>query len=238
MTTRVVGRISSLFRYPVKSMALESVNSIAVDWNGLAGDRRWAFVRNSVVSSGFPWLTIRERADMWRYQPRFVDADNPDSSVTLVRTPAGAELDVVDPLLAAELGEGTRLIRQSRGIFDTMPLSLISTRTVDAIAHLSGAAIDVRRFRPNFVVEPMDDVDFVEDTWVGSTLQIGQMKMRVDKRDKRCVVVNVDPDTTQRDSSVLRAIAQERQSCLGVYGTTVQCGMVSIGDTVAIATWS
>jgi len=236
MPLRVVGRIASVFRYPVKSLALESVDSIEVDWNGLAGDRRWAFVRDSLVRSGFPWLTIRERPEMWKYQPWFAEPDRPDVSVTIVRTPTGEELDVVDPLLAAELGESVRVIKQSRGIFDTMPLSLISTRTVDAIAHLSGAPLDARRFRPNFLVEPIEDIDFVEDTWVGTALRIGSMTMRVDKRDKRCVVVNVDPDTTERDSSILRVIAQERQACLGVYGTTVEPGRVSVGDPVSIET--
>ncbi len=234
MTTRVVGRITSIFRYPVKSMALEPLESIDVDWNGIAGDRRWAFVQESLVRSGFPWLTIRERPDMWRYQPYFVEPKRPELSITIVRTPTGDELDVVDPALAAELGEEVRVLKQSRGIFDTMPLSLISTRTVDAIAHMSGAQVDVRRFRPNFLVDPIDDVDFVEDAWVGTALKIGAMTMRVDKRDKRCVVVNVDPDTTERDPSVLRVIAQERQACLGVYGTTVEPGRVSIGDTVTI----
>ena len=81
----------------------------------------------------------------------------------MVRTPTGDEFDVVDASLAAELGDGVRVLRQSRGIFDTLPLSLISTRTVDAIAHMSGAASDVRRLRPNFLVEPIYDRDFVED---------------------------------------------------------------------------
>lgn len=236
MPPRVVGQIASIFRYPVKSMALEPVDSVDVDWNGLAGDRRWAFVRDSLVRSGFPWLTIRERPEMWKYQPYFAEPDRPNVSVTIVRTPTGEELDVVDPRLAAELGDGVRVIKQNRGIFDTMPLSLISTRTVDAIAHLSGVPLDARRFRPNFLVEPIDDIDFVEDTWVGTALKIGSMTMRVDKRDKRCVMVNVDPDTTERDPSILRVIAQERQACLGVYGTTVEPGRVSVGDPVSIET--
>jgi hypothetical protein len=58
--------------------------------------------------------------------------------------------------------------------------------------------------------------------------------MRVDQRDKRCVMVNIDPVTMQRDSRILRAIARERQVCLGVYGSTVQPGTVAIGDAVVI----
>src|SRR5215216_4816472 len=120
---REVGRVAALFRYPVKSMGAESLDAIDVGWNGFAGDRRWAFVRDGLERSGFPWLTIRERPEMWHYQPRFADANDPEKSVTLVCSPNGDEYDVVDPLLADELGHGARVIRQSRGIFDTMPLS-------------------------------------------------------------------------------------------------------------------
>lgn len=234
MTSRVVGRISAVFRYPVKSMASEPLESVEVGWNGLTGDRRWAFAREALVRSNFPWLTIRECPDMWLYRPRFTEPQNPETSETIVTTPAGEELDVTDPALAAQLGGGVRVIRQGRGIFDTLPLSVITTRTVDAISAMTGARLDARRFRPNLLVETTDQVDYAEDAWVGSVLRIGEMQMRVDKRDKRCVMVNVDPDTTERDPAILRAIAQERQACLGVYGTTVKPGRVSIGDPVII----
>ena len=55
----VVGRVSGLWRYPVKSMAGEALAQADVSWHGFAGDRRWAFVRPGIVRSDFPWLTIR-----------------------------------------------------------------------------------------------------------------------------------------------------------------------------------
>ena len=169
---------------------------------------------------------------MWRYQPRFAEPEDPEKSATIVRTPNGDDLDVVDPLLAQELGHGARVIRQGRGIFDTMPLSLITTRTIAALGSSVGLDLDPRRFRPNLLVESIDGGDAPEDAWVGSVLQIGAMKMRVDKRDKRCVMINVDPVSTERDPSILRAVAQERQSCLGVYGNVVEPGRISLGDPV------
>ena len=229
---REIGRVSGVFRYLVKSMGSESLESIDVGWNGFAGDRRWAFVRGGMERSGFPWLTIRESPAMWRYQPRFAEPEDPEKSATIVRTPNGDDLDVVDPLLAQELGHGARVIRQGRGIFDTMPLSLITTRTIAALGSSVGLDLDPRRFRPNLLVESIDGGDAPEDAWVGSVLQIGAMKMRVDKRDKRCVMINVDPVSTERDPSILRAVAQERQSCLGVYGNVVEPGRVSLGDPV------
>lgn len=58
--------------------------------------------------------------------------------------------------------------------------------------------------------------------------------MRVDKRDGRCVVITIDPATTERNPAVLRAVAQERQGCLGVYGSTVEPGRVAVNDSVLI----
>ena len=65
---RPVGRVVGLWRYPVKSMAAEPLAEVDVSWHGFAGDRRWAFVRDGVPQSGFPWLTLRERADMSHYR--------------------------------------------------------------------------------------------------------------------------------------------------------------------------
>ncbi len=56
-----VGRVVGLWRYPVKSMAGEALKEAEVSWHGFAGDRRWAFIRDGMVNSGFPWLTLRER---------------------------------------------------------------------------------------------------------------------------------------------------------------------------------
>lgn len=63
-------------------------------------------------------------------------------------------------------------------------------------------------------------------------LTVGGLRMRVDMRDQRCVMINIDPLTTERNHAVLRAVAQQRQACLGVYGSTVQPGLVAIGAPV------
>lgn len=229
-----VGRVVALWRYPVKSMAAESLAEAEVSWFGLAGDRRWAFIRDGEVRSGAPWLTMRQRPDLNHYRPSFVEPDRPNASRTMVRTPAGNEFDVVDPALATELGGGVRVIKQDRGVFDSLPLSVITTQTVARIGALTGFELDVLRFRPNLLIEATSEEAFPEDAWVGCVLRIGGMRMRVDGRDKRCLVVNVDPVTARRDPAVLRAIAHERQVCLGVYGSTVQPGRIAVGDPVVM----
>ena len=232
----VLGRVVALWRYPVKSMAAEPLGSVEVGWHGLAGDRRWAFVRAGVERSGFPWLTIRERADMGHYRPRFTDPTQPDRSPVWVATPEGGDYEVVDPVLAAELGHGARIIKQDRGAFDTFPLSLLTTQTVAGLAGLVGHPLDPLRFRPNLFVEAAggaaEGAAAPENAWVGRVLQIGTLQMRVDKPDGRCAVVNVDPSTALSSPAVLRTIARERAACLGVYGSVVRPGRVAVGDTV------
>lgn len=234
VAARGVGRVAGLWRYPVKSMAAEALEWVDVGWNGMDGDRRWAFIRDGMVRSGFPWLTIRENPRMWGYQPQLANPARPNACVTLVRTPSGAELDVADPALAEELGHGARVLRHDRGVFDTAPLSLITTQTVRAMGEMVGAALHPLRFRPNLLVEAAGGEPFAEDGWVGAVLTVGGLRMRVDKRDQRCMVINVDPATTGRNAAVLRTVAQRRQACLGVYGTAVRPGRISVGDAVFI----
>jgi uncharacterized protein len=231
MTT--VGRVAGLWRYPVKSMAAEQLSDAEVSWQGLAGDRRWAFIRAGQERSGFPWLTIREQPELAHYRPRFADPDRPNGSLTLVRTPSGAEFDVADPALAAKLGPGVRVIKQQRGVFDEMPLSLISVQTLAGLGRLLGASLTAVRFRPNLLIDAAAG-DFPEDAWVDRVLRIGGLRMRVDQRDQRCVMTTIDPETLERNPAVLRAIARERDSYLGVYGSTVEPGLVAVGDPVEL----
>jgi uncharacterized protein YcbX len=232
MQPELLGRVVALFRYPVKSMAGESLEEVEVGWNGLIGDRRWAFVRGGLVRSGFPWLTIRESPRMWHYQPRFADETDPEKSMTLVRTPDGDDFEIVDPALAQQLGHDSHVIKQSRGIFDDMPLSLITTQTIASLEARVGTDLEPRRFRPNLVIESANGGDAPENEWIGEVLQIGEMQMRVDQRDKRCVMINVDPVTTEKNPLVLRTVAQEQDKCLGVYGTIVRPGLITVGSPV------
>ena len=227
------GSVAQLWRYPVKSMAGEHLESVDVSWHGLAGDRRWGFVREGREHGGFPWLTIRDRPDMARYQPRLADPARPDRSPVVVTTAPGIELDVADPALAAELG--ARALKLDRGAFDALPLSLVTTQSVAALGTLAGRPLTVGRFRPNLLVDAGGD-GFPEEAWVGCTLRVGEALLRVDRRDRRCDVDDVDPATGERDPDpvVLRAITRHRRAQLGVYGSTVRPGRVAVGDAVVV----
>jgi len=229
-----VGIVSGLWRYPVKSMAGEGLARTDLSWAGLAGDRRWAFVRPDSQGSGFPWHTIREFPEMSSYVAMLSEPGRPDRSRVLVRTPDG-RYDVTDPRLADELGPGLRVMRLDRGAFDAMPVSVISDSTVSALCTLAHVPGDELRFRPNVVVTLDSGAPFEEDDWVGSAVRIGAAVVRIDRRDSRCIIVNVDPASGLPDSHLLKVIGTTRQARAGVYGTTVRPGLIRVGDPVVVA---
>ena len=151
---------------------------------------------------------------------------------TMVRAPDGSELEVADPALAAQLGDGVRVMKQYSGIFDTMPVSLLTVQSVEELSASVGLPLTPSRFRPNLLIDAPDGGSFPEERWTGSVLRIGGLRLRIDARDKRCVMVNTDPSSLSNDARVLRTIASEREARFGVYGAVVEPGNVAVGDLV------
>lgn len=236
-----IGVVKSLYRYPVKSFAGDGLEVTRAGWHGLEGDRRFAFVQTG-NTTGFPWLTARELPEMVRYKPYFVSPDSVRDSGVRVRTPAGRDFAVDSEELLFELterfGKPVHLMQLWSGIFDAMDVSLITTATVLSVAQLCGRELDVRRFRPNIVIEAQDDKAFPEDKWIGHQVVFGarpdSLRLRLKRKDVRCKVVNVDPESGDTDSSIFRQIVIDRKSMAGVYGTTDWPGTVQVGDLVSL----
>ncbi len=215
-----MARVTQLWRYPVKSMAGEPLTEADVYWHGIRGDRRYALVQPELTHSDFPWLTIRERAELVGHRPRLLTPERPDDSRVAIRTPDGEELEIEE--LATRLQ--ARAIKLNRGAFDSAPLSLIGLGTT--------GDLDPRRFRMNLVVDLPGD--HAEDAWIGRTLRIGGLRMRVDRPDSRCVIITTDPDTGERDPKILKELGRTHDACAGVYGSVVEPGRVAVGDEVIL----
>lgn len=133
--------------------------------------------------------------------------------------------------------------------FDYAPLHLLTTASLAALSALYPTGqVDRRRFRPNIVVEtPALAQGFVENDWVGSTIQIGrEVRLCVTSPVPRCVVPTLPQDALAADMGILRAIAAHnrppvpvrdgpRAPCLGVYALVERGGVVQVGDAVRIA---
>jgi uncharacterized protein YcbX len=218
--------VQAIYRYPVKAMAGEALDQAEVGWFGVDGDRRYAFVQSD-SRSDFPWLTMRQVPALTRYVPQ-------NGSVV---TPGGRSLALESPELADELaaahGGPVHLHRNARGLFDAFPVSVTSVQTAEALSAVVGRPLEPLRFRPTLVVD-VPGASFPEDDWIGRTVAFGDVQVRLDVRDDRCMVINFDPHTAERDPSVLRAVVARREKCLGVYGSVVRPGVVRVGDPVGL----
>jgi len=239
-----LGRVSAIFRYPVKSMAGELLDVARLGWHGIEGDRRLAFRRLN-DKSGFPWLTASKLPQLLLYKPFGRDGNTAELLPTHVCTPDGKEYELRSDELRNELssryGSDVELMNLKHGIFDEACISVISLGTVHSVARESGRGVNLcvlRRFRPNIVIEPDSAEPFEEDRWVGRTLMFGEENsgaaIGVTMRDERCVMVNLDPDTAERDSEVMKTVVRLNENCAGVYGTVIRAGELRVGQVVTL----
>ncbi|MEK6222796.1 MAG: MOSC domain-containing protein, partial [Chloroflexota bacterium] len=223
-----VGIIKKIYRYPVKGMRGESLQQALVGWNGIEGDRRFAFLHPDRLS-GFPWMTGRLKPSLIRYIPQFEHPANLDKSAVLVQTPSGDLLDIKCSQMLAEIrglfGDGVVMLKMSRGCFDTMPISLISTNTLASISEGLDLDLSARRFRPNLVIEPNSADYSPEDNWLEHSIQIGEgdaaVKIRGDRQNVRCKMISLDPDTAVPNPAVLKKVNQTRGGKAGIYATAI-----------------
>lgn len=235
--TRIVGHVASLHRYPVKSMAGERLGVAEVDWQGIEGDRQYAFLRKA-NGTRFPWLTAREVPAMVLHRAVFADPGAPKTSAVLVETPDGAAVPLHDPLLLAHLeaaaGEPVGLLQVARGIYDSMPISIVTTASHARVEAVHGSALDPRRFRMNIVIESELDVG----DWQGQRLAFGTGEggAMVQMADPvpRCAMITLDPDTAAKDVGILRTVAQRFGNAYGLYATAARPGLIRAGDPVRL----
>ena len=116
----------------------------------------------------------------------------------MVRTPDGDEFEVTDPGARARARRRRSAIKQHVGVFDTMPLSLITTQAIASLGAWVEPTLTPQRFRPNLLIDATDDAAFPEDGGSVPCCASVSMRMRVDRRDVRCVMINIDPVTDER----------------------------------------
>ncbi|HEY4230870.1 MAG TPA: MOSC N-terminal beta barrel domain-containing protein [Thermoanaerobaculia bacterium] len=236
-----VGRVHEIVRYPVKSMAGTAAESARLGWHGLDGDRRFAFRRVGDVG-GFPFLTASRLPQLVLYQPVEFEEGAAEPVPTHVRTPAGSRVELQGPELKAELserfGSEVDLMRLRHGIFDEATISVIGLATIAGIGREAGVELDRRRFRANVVLETDRSDPFHEDEWIGQILVFGEGEGRpavsVTMRDERCVMINIDPETAEKDARVMKTVVRLHENTAGVYATVVRGGTIRVGDSVSL----
>jgi MOSC domain-containing protein len=135
--------------------------------------------------------------------------------------------------LPAELFEFT----SPRGTyFDAFPIHLLTTASLAMMERLNPAATwDIRRFRPNFLIETKADLKgFVEAEWEGRTLHVGGVELKCEIPTVRCGMTIQAQTGLAKDPSILRTIVRDADQNLGIYANVVESGGVKVGDQVEL----
>ena len=234
--------VQSLWRYPVKSMRGEELEEAFVGFGGLRGDRRFAF-RSSANRDDFPYFTGRDERQMLRYRPRFRQPHDDIACDALVdvETPEGERFAVDDPQLIERLRRDVgpqhhvTLMHSDRALADAFPVSIISVQTARALGEETAMQCDPRRFRANIYIDLGADAGFAEDDFVGRSVRIGaEVVVKIIKRDTRCMMITLDPDTAEKTPALLKRVAQAHSGTAGVYGDVVREGIIRTGDAVEL----
>ncbi len=120
--------------------------------------------------------------------------------------------------------------------FDAFPLMMMTQSGMDGVqARSSESQVDVRRFRPNFLIETVDGKPgHAEADWAGKTLQIGELVLQADMTCPRCVMTTHGFKDLPKDPKIMRAVVQETGGDLGIYARVVQPGIVNVGDDIVL----
>lgn len=120
--------------------------------------------------------------------------------------------------------------------FDAFPLMLLTDASLRQLAALApDSVIDVRRFRPNVLIEVADGATgFVETGWPGRRLRVGGVTAEVTIDVMRCVMTTLPVDELPRDPRIMRVLVRQARQCLGSYANVVEGGRVAVGDPVEL----
>ena len=238
-----LGKINKIMRFPIKGMKGENMQEVFVGFSGLIGDRIYA-IRDKNNTSNFPWFTARQKNDLILYQPAFkkkIDIINqyPDANdfAMTVKSPKGKVYEINDPSLIEELedesGKNLELRFSQAGMHDSRPVSILGVQTLEKLEEETGLKIDSRRFRMNFNIKWENNKPFYEEELIGKKLRIGDdLVIEITKKDARCFVITLDPDSAESKIEILKHIAKQHGGCFGVYAVVIKEGIAKQGDNI------
>ena len=260
-----IGQIKQLWRYPVKGLAGESVQSSPCGPQGIEGDRVWAI-----------WDVLRKEIQSCKFRPELlrcgasysVDVGSPleirfpdgsvrsslDSDIDEAFSALVGHASQLKPLPSADeleffkryLKEGHDWLSELRDTFTRLPgeplpgfletpdevaefvgvpgtfflvapLHIVTTATMRYLKELHPESDwDIRRFRPNIVIETDEGEGLVEQEWLDKTIVVNGLEMDCVDTAVRCGAVTRPLEELSRDASMLRSIVKDADQNLGI----------------------
>jgi uncharacterized protein len=207
----MLGTVTALFRYPIKSLRAEPLTCADVRADGFAGDRGTALF----VSS--PGHARSGKTYRGKEQRLLHTVSALDDAADLAHA-AGLTLEAEDA---------------APHYFDAEPVSIVFDVWIRDLEALTGRAIAPLRFRPNIVAAAAASFAVSEHAFAGTRLRVGEVTLDVVKPITRCVTPSYDVATGEPDPALQRTLVEKRGNIMGVYCRVVTPGTIAPGDVIA-----
>jgi uncharacterized protein YcbX len=248
-------QIASLYRYPVKGLSPEPLANVRLDvGQTLPADRRYAIENGP---SGFDpaapawkpksqFLMLMRNERLAGLQTRFEDHTNLLTVGENGKVAVGGDLETaqgraaIEAFFAANFADelkGPPKVLSAHGhSFSDLAgkvVSIINLGSVAAIENMVGLPVHPLRFRANLYVTGWPA--WHELGLLGQILAVGEARLKVVKRTKRCAAINVDPETAARDLDIPPALMRRlgHADC-GIYAEVIAGGDIAVGDAIMI----
>jgi len=255
MATSDTARIEALYRYPVKGLTPEPLESVELaPMQTLPFDRAYAIENgpgpfdpaNPQHLQKVHFVMLMRNEELATVRSAFDDATE-----TLVISKSGQEIargdlrtevgraaieDAITRIVTSGLRGPPRVVVSPGHSFSDVKdkcVHLVNRKSLTSLEGMMGAPIDARRFRPNLVIDGLDA--WQELDLVGKKLRSGGTTLEIFKRTERCAATNVDPETGERDLKIPSFLSKTLgHTDFGVYARIIDGGRVRVGDTLEV----
>ncbi|BAZ14486.1 MOSC domain-containing protein [Calothrix sp. NIES-4071] len=257
--------IKQLYIHPIKGLTPQAQESVFLKvGHGIPGDRAFALMYKQNIADSFhdrvPWMKKGNFAmqNDW-HSLAALDCSYNEISEELTIKRKGIELLVADTSTTTGRNEISTFFTgylaasyPSPGISKRAPLqlvgsynktryqdreaghiSLVSQATINNLSEIAGKEIDVRRFRPNIILDGTSA--WSEFDWVGKQIKIGKVLVEITARINRCLNIEVNPSTGERDIALLSILKNNFQHTqTGVIATIITEGQIRNEDVIEL----
>jgi len=258
-------KISKLYKYPIKSLTPFETESLSLNSHGyIDGDRLFGFrFNNAGKRTDLAWQRKTNFAALMHMpqiarlkvnynelerkikivsEGKVVVEENVDSAREIIEEKFTDYVLSTDSELIKKFPERFPFIlvggNDGNNFHDTASggVTLHSQESLDDLKKRTGFNLVHTRFRTNIIIEDSDPWN--ELNWIGKQININQNNFVVEKAVPRCLAINCNPDTGERDHNLLKSMLQIQDVRPPEFAIKLipqeSKGIINIGDDVQV----
>jgi len=254
--TPEIGKVSALWRFPVKGLPGQEITSVAVNKGGCFPlDRIYAIENgpsqfDKTAATHLPKTHFLNLMRDERLALLSINFDEETHDLSILRqgrqiargnlkTSIGCNMieQFIAAFMSQELKGPPRIQYADNHHFTDQaePLvHIINLASVTALGHMINESIPSNRFRANIHLEGLDP--WVEQQWIGDILVFDDVEIEIVSKTSRCAAINVDLETAKRGRSLPAALNQQfGHDNFGLYGRVLKDGDIKKGSIISKA---